>query len=524
MRNAPRRALDGRGAFLRMSLPPVAIVHGRVDSVRLRRREGRPGPGRTRPLRAAGAGAPDHRRAASPWTWGRPRRRCARRGPVIAFNLAETIDGKGSLIHLAPDAPRQPRDPVHRRPLRGDPPHLPQAAGARRCSPRPGSTRRLDRPPRAALDAQAPSFPPPWIVKSVWEHASVGLEDGSVAATRRGPGGRDRPPHRAASASSTCSWKRYIEGREFNLALLGGTPDGEPQSLPPAEIQFVGYPEGKPRMVGYRAKWVEGSFEYGNTPRRFDFPPEDAALLRSLVSAEQGVLAAFRAARIRPGGFPRRCGGPPVGPGDQHESLHFAGCRVHGRGGRAGLSMEEVVRRIVADATSAKDDRGCRQESSQMSINEVAVPHHRHREGPRGGPADHRVHRFLLPRGGGHRGGAGRGPAGQGPRCGYHFLFAEQDGRTVGYTSFGPIACTKESYDLYWICVAGDYRGKGLGTQLLEQTEEAIACARRHARVHRDLRAAASTSPPAPSTSPAATPRSPSWRTSTLPVTRRRCT
>ncbi len=63
----------------------------------------------------------------------------------------------------------------------------------------------------------------------------------------------------------------------------------------------------------------------------------------------------------------------------------------------------------------------------------------------------------------------------KGPRCGYHFLFAEQDGETVGYTSFGPIACTRESYDLYWIVVSGTYRGKGLGTQLLEQSEEAIA-------------------------------------------------
>jgi len=63
----------------------------------------------------------------------------------------------------------------------------------------------------------------------------------------------------------------------------------------------------------------------------------------------------------------------------------------------------------------------------------------------------------------------------KGSRCGYHFLFAEQDGHPVGYTSFGPIALTKESYDLYWIVVAKDYRGKGLGTQLLEQTEEVIA-------------------------------------------------
>ena len=63
----------------------------------------------------------------------------------------------------------------------------------------------------------------------------------------------------------------------------------------------------------------------------------------------------------------------------------------------------------------------------------------------------------------------------KGARCGYHFLFAEHEGRAVGFTSFGPIACTKESYDLYWIVVAGDFRGKGLGTQLLEQSEESIA-------------------------------------------------
>ncbi len=63
----------------------------------------------------------------------------------------------------------------------------------------------------------------------------------------------------------------------------------------------------------------------------------------------------------------------------------------------------------------------------------------------------------------------------KGPRCGYHFLFAEQGGKTVGYTSFGPIACTKDSYDLYWICVAGEARSKGLGTLLLSESESAIA-------------------------------------------------
>jgi len=62
----------------------------------------------------------------------------------------------------------------------------------------------------------------------------------------------------------------------------------------------------------------------------------------------------------------------------------------------------------------------------------------------------------------------------KGPRCGYHFLFAEEDGETVGYTSYGPIACTRMSFDLYWIVVAGEFRGKGLGKRLLEASESAI--------------------------------------------------
>jgi len=62
----------------------------------------------------------------------------------------------------------------------------------------------------------------------------------------------------------------------------------------------------------------------------------------------------------------------------------------------------------------------------------------------------------------------------KGPRCGYHFLFAEEDGQTVGYTSYGAIACTRSSFDLYWIVVSGNYRGRGLGKQLLESTENSI--------------------------------------------------
>jgi D-alanine-D-alanine ligase len=57
---------------------------------------------------------------------------------------------------------------------------------------------------------------------------------------------------------------------------------------------------------------------------------------------------------------------------------------------------------------------------------------------------------------------------------GYRFLFAERDGRVVGYTCFGFIACTMASYDLYWIAVQDDLRGAGLGKILLGKSEERI--------------------------------------------------
>ena len=51
---------------------------------------------------------------------------------------------------------------------------------------------------------------------------------------------------------------------------------------------------------------------------------------------------------------------------------------------------------------------------------------------------------------------------------GYHFVFAEEDGRPVGYVCFGPIAGTAASYDLYWIVVDAERRGGGVG-RLLER-------------------------------------------------------
>jgi ribosomal protein S18 acetylase RimI-like enzyme len=62
----------------------------------------------------------------------------------------------------------------------------------------------------------------------------------------------------------------------------------------------------------------------------------------------------------------------------------------------------------------------------------------------------------------------------KGLESGYHFLFAEQAERVVGYSCFGPIPGTQESFDLYWIAVHSDCRGMGIGKQLIIESEAAI--------------------------------------------------
>lgn len=57
----------------------------------------------------------------------------------------------------------------------------------------------------------------------------------------------------------------------------------------------------------------------------------------------------------------------------------------------------------------------------------------------------------------------------------YHFIFADADGRSIGFASYGPIACTIGSFDLYWIAVQRDQGGGGIGRQLMDEAERRIA-------------------------------------------------
>ncbi|RME65050.1 MAG: GNAT family N-acetyltransferase [Alphaproteobacteria bacterium] len=62
----------------------------------------------------------------------------------------------------------------------------------------------------------------------------------------------------------------------------------------------------------------------------------------------------------------------------------------------------------------------------------------------------------------------------KGPASGYEFLFAEEGGRVVGYSCFGPIAGAAGRFDLYWIAVERNRQRGGLGAQILARSEAEI--------------------------------------------------
>jgi D-alanine-D-alanine ligase len=109
-----------------------------------------------------------------------------------------------------------------------------------------------------------------WIVKSLWEHASFGLDDGCVVDGLKAAQARIAQ----CEARYGGEWfaEQFVDGREFNISVL--EQDGQPVILPIAEIGFSGFPDGKPKIVGYAAKWDEQAPEYLATPRTFPTLPE----------------------------------------------------------------------------------------------------------------------------------------------------------------------------------------------------------------------------------------------------------
>ncbi len=199
--------------------------------------------------------------------------------PRFVFNLVESLEGVGRMIHLVPSVLESwgipftgaPADALYQTSNKAVSKRLLEGAGLPT--------------PEAVFQEDDPTGPLPgresgYIIKSIWEHASIGIEEDSVVFISDRKALLRAMAVRKKALGGNGFAERYIQGREFNLSLLGSSKG--PVLLPPAEIRFEGYPPEKRKIVGYRAKWDTESFEYQHTPRSFEFPSEDGPLLRRL--------------------------------------------------------------------------------------------------------------------------------------------------------------------------------------------------------------------------------------------------
>jgi D-alanine-D-alanine ligase len=124
-----------------------------------------------------------------------------------------------------------------------------------------------------------------YILKPVWEDGSLGITEESVFTF-------DGIIPEILKNKNDQHWfiEEFIDGREFNVSVIS-SPDG-PRMLPPAEMIFHDYDDDTPRIVSYKAKWIEGTFQYENSRRAF---PEDLSerLMKNIRDAVQGCWDTF---------------------------------------------------------------------------------------------------------------------------------------------------------------------------------------------------------------------------------------
>jgi D-alanine-D-alanine ligase-like ATP-grasp enzyme/ribosomal protein S18 acetylase RimI-like enzyme len=396
---------------------------------------------------------------------GATARALAAAAPDVVFNLVESIEGTGRLIHLAPSLVEHLRLP-----MTGSPADALYLTSNKLLAKEILTLAGVPTPAYASIASLAAGAPLPdgrLIVKSVWEHASVGLDDDSIIAPRDREHLAGELVGRAGRLGGSCFAEEYVHGREFNLSVIE-TAEGL-RVLPFAEIVFEGFPEGKPRMVGYKAKWDTESFEYGHTVRSFAFGDEDGPLLERMGAISRRCFDVFGLRGYARVDFRVDDEGRPfvlevnANPCVSPDSGFTAAAE------RAGIRYPALIGGILRSATAprgAVDTRVDRGPAGGRAVAGLAL---------RGEllPADRgAVERIVRATGYFSEeevavalelvdDNLARGEAG-----GYSFVVASRAGEVVGYACYGKVPATRDSWDLYWIAVDPALQGQGVGAVL----------------------------------------------------------
>jgi D-alanine-D-alanine ligase len=192
--------------------------------------------------------------------------------PDFVFNLVESINNKGELNYFVPALLNLHLLPYSGNPLEAIFVTTNKVLAGKMMSSAGVST------PHCILPSQVSHLKPGirYIIKPIWEDGSLGITGDSVFTFSE-----DNAESLFKYNDSHWIIQEFIEGREFNLSVIAGK--NGPEVLPPAEIVFTDNWEQKPRIIDFKAKWEEESFEYVNTVREFPGENLDRSLRDKMI-------------------------------------------------------------------------------------------------------------------------------------------------------------------------------------------------------------------------------------------------
>lgn len=324
-------------------------------------------------------------------------------------------------------------------------------------------------------------FEGPYIVKPVETDASEGIDKASIIP---GPGKALRQAVQRIhdQMNQPALIEQFIDGRELNISVI--SRKGELEVLPLAEIDFSAFEAGRPRIVGYEAKWLEDSFEYHHTPRIIPapLPQRVAERVRELAAASCRALSCLEYCRVD---FRLDKTNHPyvlevnANPDISLDAGFAAAIKAAGMSYHAFVKLEidNAVRRSSvgwglphhptrggASPTlqtgsrqpTAIDIRWCGPEDRQVVLSFMA-------ETGFFRPDEIDIARELIDSG-----------IAEGPKGHYQSFVARVENETVGWVCWGPTPCTLGTFDIYWIGVASNMQGRGIGRALTAFAEQKI--------------------------------------------------
>jgi len=197
--------------------------------------------------------------------------------PDFVFNLVESVNGNGSLIHLAPEYLEKVNIPF-----------TGSSSEAIRITSNKLEAKKYMRKgniPTADWITLSETYflseptGKKFIIKAIWEHASKGMDKDSVVIFKDIEDMRKRINDKQTKEGYEFFAEEFIDGREFNISVI--RKDDKPLVLNPAEICFIDFGDNH-KIVDFKAKWDMDSIEYESTVVSSEFTEKDNYIINRM--------------------------------------------------------------------------------------------------------------------------------------------------------------------------------------------------------------------------------------------------